>query len=271
MFNFFKTNFKKYLRSKGYFIFKSNNCINAFAEDYNFPNQRASYISYVPDKYSDNLEIYKNNYPEFYSQRDIHKFTNDNVSNNAGDLPRFYFLNLVIDQLLEENIAGDIAEIGVYKGNSAFLLAKFARLSNKTAFLFDTYKGFNENDVSNSNGSNINYEEFKDTSLEHVKKFVGETNTVFIEGYFPESLNGTDIAEKQFCLVHIDCDLEKPVVSSLEYFYPKLSSGGFIIMHDYSSLYWSGARKGIQEFFSDKKEKIIPIPDKSGTAVIRKV
>jgi hypothetical protein len=121
------------------------------------------------------------------------------------------------------------------------------------------------------NGSNINYEEFKDTSLEYVQQFAGNANTVFVKGYFPESLNSVELDEKQFCLVHIDCDLEKPIAASLEYFYPKVSSGGFIIMHDYSSLHWPGARKAIQNFFEDKKEKLIPIPDKSGTAVVRKV
>jgi O-methyltransferase len=46
--------------------------------------------------------------------------------------------------------------------------------------------------------------------------------------------------------------------------------GGFLIIHDYMSLYWDGVEKAINEFFADKPERFIPIPDKSGTIVIRK-
>jgi O-methyltransferase len=47
--------------------------------------------------------------------------------------------------------------------------------------------------------------------------------------------------------------------------------GGFLVMHDYSSLWWDGVEKAVDEFFAVKPEKVIPIPDKSGTAVIRKI
>jgi Macrocin-O-methyltransferase (TylF) len=70
--------------------------------------------------------------------------------------------------------------------------------------------------------------------------------------------------------VHLDCDLYAPFAAGLRYFNPRLVEGGFLIMHDYSSLYWAGAEQAIDEFFADLPEKPIPIPDKSGTAVIRK-
>jgi len=66
-------------------------------------------------------------------------------------------------------------------------------------------------------------------------------------------------------------DLEKPITESLKYFYPKLKKGGFLIMHDYSSLYWKGSKNAIDTFFMDKEEMIVPIADKSGSCVIRKI
>jgi len=42
-------------------------------------------------------------------------------------------------------------------------------------------------------------------------------------------------------------------------------------MHNYSSLYWDGAESAIDEFFADKPERLVPVPDKSGTVVVRKV
>jgi len=36
------------------------------------------------------------------------------------------------------------------------------------------------------------------------------------------------------------------------------------------SLYWDGVERAVNEFFADKPERFIPIPDKSGTIAIRK-
>jgi len=72
-------------------------------------------------------------------------------------------------------------------------------------------------------------------------------------------------------LVHIDCDLYAPVDAALRYFYPRLITGGFLVIHDYLNFFWNGVGRAVDEFFADKPEKLVPIPDKSGTAVIRKL
>jgi O-methyltransferase len=63
----------------------------------------------------------------------------------------------------------------------------------------------------------------------------------------------------------------KPFKAGLEFFYPRLVDGGFLVMHDYGSLWWDGTEKAIDEFFADKPESVIPIPDRAGTAAIRKI
>ncbi|OQP59967.1 hypothetical protein A3860_35585 [Niastella vici] len=229
------------------------------------------YSSFTPDRYSHKFGEYQQqtNFLEF---KDLEKWMAGNYDNNIGDIGRFYFLNLCIDSLLEENIAGNVAEIGVYKGNSAYLLAKYARhpAVNSNCYLFDTFEGFDAKDIQGID-SVINQHQFTDTSLEYVQKNVGtDKNIVYVKGYFPESLKQVGDLDS-FSLVHIDCDLEKPIADSLNYFYPRMKKGGFLIMHDYSSLVWKGAKVAIDAFFKDKPEFVIPIPDKSGTCVIRKV
>jgi hypothetical protein len=220
---------------------------------------------HIPDRYTYNFHQYKK-LTDFLSFQDLKAWTKDNYKNNVSDISRFFFLNLCIDYLLEEGIEGDVAELGVYKGNSAFLLSKYAQRVNSTCYLFDTFEGFDSNDLS---GLAAVENKFMDTSLEYVKETVGEKNTIYVKGYFPDSLEQIDEIDS-FCLVHLDCDLGKPFIASLDYFYPKIKRGGFLIMHDHSSLHWVGAKKAIDDFFRNKKEYIIPIPDKSGTCVIRK-
>src|SRR6185436_10987789 len=88
----------------------------------NIIGRRKLFLQFKPDRYSLNINKYKSG-TNFFSDVDIEKWNKGNLY-NAGDLTRYYFINLCIDQLIEENIIGNIAEFGVYKGNSAFLLAK---------------------------------------------------------------------------------------------------------------------------------------------------
>lgn len=232
---------------------------------------KGAYLSYIPDRYSFNYKKQLLLPHNFYDPKNIEAWVKKDYVNNAGDLVRFFFITMVVEQIIKENIKGDVAELGVYKGNSASLLAQYVRKFKKKLYLFDTFAGFDERDLI---GKDVIFKKttFSNTSLEAVKLKVGEENVEFIQGYFPESLSQIkDEDGLEFSLVHIDCDLEKPISDSLAYFYPKMSTGGFLIIHDYSSLNWDGATTAVDNFFKDKVEKIIPIPDKSGTVVIRKI
>jgi SAM-dependent methyltransferase len=226
-----------------------------------------THLAYVPDRYSDNYDRYRNAGGAM-TYADRRAFLQGHRANNAGDLARFHFLSLVCDQIVKEGIAGDIAELGVYKGNTAALLARLARRLNRTAYLLDTFSGFSEADATGvDRGARA---QFSDTSLDAVRARVGDANVRYLAGHFPAT--AAEIPDgARFCLVHLDCDLYAPFAAALRYFYPRLAPGGFLIMHDYASLYWEGAEKAVDEFFADKPERPVPIPDKSGTAVIRKV
>ena len=102
-----------------------------------------------------------------------------------------------------------------------------------------------------------------------LRERVGTENTIFIKGYFPTTAAQLP-PDGTYCMVHIDTDLFAPIMAGLEYFYPRIVPGGFLIIHDYGSLAWAGAEKAVDAFFADKPEAIVPIPDSAGSAVIRK-
>ena len=52
-------------------------------------------------------------------------------------------------------------------------------------------------------------------------------NINICQGLFPVSLTDNHY-ELKFAFVHIDADLYKPIFDGLEFFYPRLSQGGFI-------------------------------------------
>lgn len=225
-----------------------------------------SYISGPPQRYTTNYQGYLAKGGLVKPVEDMARFAPG--GKGSGDSARFWFFCLMLDQLHKENLSGDIAEVGVYQGHTAALLATIARRLGKTAFLFDTFEGFSSKDFV---GVDAGREpgQFLDTSLEAVRMLVGEENTRFIKGYFPDS--ATQIPDGlKFCLVHIDCDLYAPIISSLEYFYERMVPGGFIVIHDYSSLGWNGAEKAVDDFFADKPEAVVPLFDSAGSAIVRR-
>lgn len=226
-----------------------------------------SFMAYTPDRYSINANkaVQRTGSSLF---KDVSGFLHGHQTNNGGDLTRFYLFNLIFEQIQKEGLKGDLAELGVYKGNTAALLAKFARNQERTVYLFDTFQGFSKADLREIDADKE--VGFQDTSLERVRSLVGTQRTEYVVGYFPESAAAIP-DDLSFCLVHLDCDLYAPMKAALEYFYPRLVSGGFLLLHDYSSLCWDGAEKAIDGFFADKAERVVPIPDKSGTVVVRKL
>lgn len=218
------------------------------------------YVAYRPDS-----EFVFNRHPELAKLSD--KWIQGNVTNNAGDLPRLYAIVFNIEQIMNDKVPGDIAELGVYRGNSAAFLAHFARKYRKGVVLFDTFEGFDRRDLVGIDGPKAI--EFGDASIDQVRDIVGVEGVTFVQGWFPQSIP-PDLYTSLFCLVHIDCDLYEPAKAALEFFYPRLSPGGLIIVHDYANPYWGGIKRAVDEYCRHIPERPVIIGDKSGTAMIRK-
>ncbi|MGE5409583.1 MAG: TylF/MycF/NovP-related O-methyltransferase [Clostridiales bacterium] len=183
-----------------------------------------------------------------------------------NDYFRYATMSLAIMRLINENIQGDFAEVGVYKGDTSQILYKLG--SDRRYYLFDTFEGFPEKDLE-SNITNDN--RFKDTSVKMVLNKIGSTNNVIIKkGYVPETLIGLE--EERFAFVLLDLDLYLPTKKSLEFFYPRISKGGYIFVHDYNSpeSNWAISR-AVNEFMENKPEKIMEIADNWGSIMFRKL
>jgi len=163
-------------------------------------------------------------------------------------------------------VEGDIWECGVYKGGTAAMLAKI--VSDKAPFkrlhLFDTFAGMPDTD------SNLDLHkcgDFKDTTLDVVKKYVGETAlTVYHPGKIPLSFSGQE--NSRIAFAHIDVDIWQSVIDCCDFIFPRLSAGGFIVFDDYGFPTCPGARNAVDLYFSEKE--VIPLVLPTGQAIIFK-
>jgi hypothetical protein len=105
-----------------------------------------------------------------------HRFTAENRVNNGGDWPRFWSLILNLKQVLESDVQGDFAELGVWRGNVAAVLAHVAALHNRQVHLFDTFDGFDGRDLTGIDSDKDPL--YGDTSVELVRAVIGSNSNV---------------------------------------------------------------------------------------------
>lgn len=190
------------------------------------------------------------------------------LERNYADKVRFFNWWFQIERLKREKIEGSFAELGVYKGDSARIIHSMD--PSRKFHLFDTFGGFPEADLDQETGEAATYtkKNFSDTSVQKVKNHIsGNENLIFHPGYFPGTV--VECQLEVFALVNIDVDLHNPVKAGLEFFYPRLSPGGVIFIHDYNYK-WEGLKMAVDDFLRLIPENPVMIPDINGTMIIVK-
>jgi O-methyltransferase len=146
---------------------------------------------------------------------------------------------------------GDMAEVGVYRGGTARLLARSC--PHKTMHLFDTFSGLPKPDQQ---WDRLPESDFKDTSLAEVKHFLADcVNVRFYPGLFPDTAQ--DLRGLRFCFAYADADLYESTRSCLTFFYPRLVPGGVLVIDDYNWQECPGVKQAVGEFLQDKPERPI--------------
>ncbi|MBR1419604.1 MAG: hypothetical protein IJ575_00885 [Selenomonadaceae bacterium] len=184
-------------------------------------------------------------------------------------------LQLLADEIRDRNILGEIAELGVYKGDTSAIFNRW--FPDRTLNLFDTFEGYVEKELDDAvrlgfaNQASANsLKGFNDSSIELVMSKMKYPERVKIyKGLFPDTIPEE---EKQFALVLIDVSFYIPTLAGLKYFYPRLSTGGYLVMQSYNAPEFSeGNRRAIAELEKEFGHVVkIPIPDKRGTVIISK-
>lgn len=165
--------------------------------------------------------------------------------------------NIMQLSIIVNNLTGDIAEVGVYKGGSALLLCRLNPTTD--VYIFDTFGGLPE--ISSFDDTHKK-DDFNDVCEQEVRDLLREhRNCNIYKGVFPRDI-GIAIKDNWFKLVHLDVDIYTSYRDALSFFYPRMTHGGVIILDDYGSKFCHGAKKAVDEFMIDKPEKLIIGPER---------
>lgn len=199
---------------------------------------------------------------------EIPAFKIDNSFSKICVLARINFLRSFSYVVKESQLKGCVAELGVFKGEFAKFINKY--FEDRKLFLFDTFEGFDERDLKSENKQTQKLGiEFKNTSMQLVEsKMPYAQNVIFKKGWFPQSAAGLE--DEKFCFVNLDADLYEPILAGLEFFYPKMTKGGVILIHDYfydSDVGYPGVKKAVSEFCLKNNISFMPIGDEISIAI----
>jgi O-methyltransferase len=213
----------------------------------------------IPDR-----DLYRPLFAPWLAEGDFRRYYDIAAPRTLVSQDRCYVLYSLLRQAI--HVEGDIVECGVYKGGTAAMLAGILRdhCSWKRLFLFDTFEGMPEADAERDLHKKG---DFADTSLEAVAQYIGEPQLcVYCKGFIPDTFAGLESIKIAFA--HIDVDIYKSVLDCLQFIWPRLSFGGFIIFDDYGFPTCPGARAAVDEFFLNKA--CYPLCLSTGQALIFK-
>jgi hypothetical protein len=147
------------------------------------------------------------------------------------------------------------AEIGAYRGGSAFFIASaFRALTGTDAELHvvDTFEGHPDDSIA-EHDSERQRGKFTDTSHQEVRDYLAPFPGVTVHKGDARSIFAT-WPESQFGFVHIDVDLFEATQECLRYFGPRLASGGIIVLDDYLAPSCPGIERAAEQFLEEQPD-----------------
>jgi hypothetical protein len=198
---------------------------------------------------------------------------------------RRWALISAIKYLNRAGVEGAIVECGVWRGGNMLIAKDLCNeeKANRKVYLFDTFTGMSEpTDHDVSSLGDVALDEYRArqrdgdynwalASLEEVRQNFEragllDDNVIFVKGKVEYTLLEPANVPDQIALLRLDTDWYESTRIELETLFPRLASGGVLIIDDYG--HWEGARRAVDEYFMPRPVLLVRI-DRTGRLVIK--
>jgi len=170
-------------------------------------------------------------------------------------MKRLNNIQFCLEQVIQNNIAGDIIEAGVWRGGAAiFMRAILAayQVTDRRVFLADSFAGLpppNAEKYPQDQHDKLYKSRFLAVSQEAVaanfaKYGLLDEQVIFLKGWFKDTLPIAPI--EKLAVIRIDGDMYESTLDVLSNLYAKLSVGGFCIVDDYHDI--RGCQQAVDDF-----------------------
>lgn len=166
-------------------------------------------------------------------------------------------------------ISGNVAELGCFKGDVSWQLNVL--MPDRKLYLFDTMEGFDARDIAKEQllgCSKAEAGQFGNVKEEQLMARMPLPDQVILKkGWFPET--AFDLEDQKFALVYMDACLYQPTFAGLEFFFPRMSQGGVIVLNGYENVTYGGIHKAVEDMESKYGAfLILPLGDLLGSVMI---
>jgi O-methyltransferase len=167
-----------------------------------------------------------------------------------------YVLQKSLEQALR--LDGDVVECGVYRGGTALLESMVIASAGQARrlHLFDSFQGMPE---TTPGLDQFARGDFRKTSATAVASLLRHYDFVTMHvGFIPDTFGSLKVP--RIVWAHIDLDIYQSIVDAIEWIYPRLVPGGFLIFDDYGYPSCAGARRAVDQSFAGRPEVPICLP-----------
>jgi O-methyltransferase len=166
-------------------------------------------------------------------------------------LNRLDDLQRCIESVLRADVEGDLIEAGAWRGGASILMrATLDSLGarERTVFVADSFEGFPSPDDEHPDRERLNVVDFLAAPLEEVKsnfaRFGCDDGVSFVPGFFQETM--PSLSGLRWSIIRLDGDSYEATLTTLQWLYPGLSVGGYLIVDDYGAL--DECRQAVEDF-----------------------
>lgn len=161
-----------------------------------------------------------------------------------------------------KDLPGDYVECGVNKGGMARAAIHYTHFSpngDKKFYLLDTYQGTPRHCLRPDETQRNQYEECYQDVVENFRHF---PNVKIIRGEVPGTLS--QVASEKICFLSLDMNAVDPEIAAIKYFWPKLSSGGIVVLDDYNNIGHEPQKRGFDDFCLKQGKQVLSLPTGQG-------
>ena len=183
-------------------------------------------------------------------------------------LKRLKNIRFCAEKIIEEKIEGDFIETGIWRGGATIFMRAILKAYNETSrtvWVADSFKGLpppNETKYIHDKGDTHHTQSALSVSIEDVRSNFSKYGLLddqvkFLIGWFSETLPSAPI--KKLSLLRLDGDMYESTIDALNYLYPKVTVGGYIIVDDWGAV--PACQKAVLDYRERNKidDELIPI------------
>lgn len=169
-------------------------------------------------------------------------------------LKRMANIRACVEQVLQDDVPGDLIETGVWRGGSCIYMRAILKahgVRDRRVWVADSFQGLPEYDGRYDEDLGAQFHTFAELAVseaevrENFRRYdLLDDQVEFLVGWFSETLPSAPI--ESLAVLRLDGDMYASTMDALEALYDKVSPGGFVIVDDYGAV--PACAKAVEDF-----------------------